>query len=680
MAQIESQVFDIGSGVRLKTKSVPLPGLIAVIETFRTGGRDGFRYSTDNGATFSSWRLASFNSYEDFGLFSDLYELVVDFVPRVDPIYPLVGTADNREPSIKQYENSVYSWFFDQNSVEVMNWAFNVLEKLFETGIIPTYISRQNSEDYSLIFFSITQFFGLLVVYGRQFRILEESELMMKNFVEGWNLVFTTIDTLAERQYIFNNWINEFYKRGTTAIAKKGSINGELLRLVGYEKPNEFLFGILRAQDMGWCIGHSSPTWRSTGLLDQLSKDPTKGQDLFSDFSNYTVGSVQRFVWGDKMYLRTSGEGRSGISFLNKPMEANSGLSYSIYVKFSVLSPFGDQNIEFGVKCYDKDMGEVKSYRMTDWSKTDSFLSEGAYGEVQISNQTYVWKGILYSVDNSLDNSLYLNFLRGVPIRFGGDCKYIAPYFIQNRVQGSPVIEIEEFKVRPLELPVSQGYLGQKNFVALYAENNSMMTKKDVLSFMKRYLLNFKNVVAMNWIDPKTVFLDFIVYDYAEGVPIEGAVITLNTGYSGQTDSQGRIQFGVQKNTIVNYTVQAFALTVRGTVDMVSSKEIHINMEIPYSLIIVPGEVEIGPGGGVAQATVKASRPWAFDTPIDGKETGVTLTPMSGDAGETIVTINIPFEVLVDSGSSTVEAEQGGATVDVGSTGEWTGGRSQGND
>lgn len=684
MAQIESQVFDIGNGVRLKTKSVPLPGLIAVIETFRTGGRDGFRYSTDNGVTFSNWRLASFNSYEDFGLFTDLYELVVDFVPKVDPIYPLEGATDNREPSVKQYDNSVYSWFFDQNSVGVMNWAFNVLEKLFETGIIPTYISRQNSEDYSLIFFSITQFFGLLVMYGRQFCAIEESEMMMKNFIEGWNLVFTTIDTLAERQYIFNNWISEFYKRGTTAIAKKGTTNGELLRLVGYDKPNEFLFAILRAQDMGWCIGYSSPTWRGTNLLDQLSKDPTKKQGVFDDYTNYTVGVVQRLADGNRLVLKTKSTGLSGISFERKPLECHSGLSYAIYVQFKVLGT-GTQKIDFGVRCYDKDMNEVVSKKITDLSETVSFLTPvndgGALdyyvGQAPIPNQSYVWKGILYNVDTVNDPSLYLNFTGGIPLRFGRDCRYIAPYFVQNRVEGTPELQIEEFKVRPLELPVSQGYLGQKNFVALYAENNSMMTKKDVLSFMKRYLLNFKNVVAMNWIDPQTVFLDFTVYDYSEGVPIEGAVITLNTGFSGQTDSRGKIQFGVQKNTLVNYTVQAFALTVTGVIDMVSSKEVVINMEIPYSLIIVPGTVEIGPEGGVGTATVKASRPWAFDTPIDGKETGVTLTPMSGDAGETLVTINIPLAVLGSRGVTMVEAESGGATVGVESTGEWPGAETQ---
>lgn len=651
MAQIEAQVFDIGSGFRLSTKAVPLPGLIAVLETLRTGGRDGFRYSTDNGVGFSAWRRASFNSYEDFGLFTDLYELVVDFVPNVDDQFVLEGEADGRIPRREQYDNSVYSWFFNQNDLGVMNWAFNVLEKLFDTGIIPTYISRSNSEDYSLIFFSITQFFGLLVYYGRQFRTLEENEMMLKNFIEGWNLVFTTIDTLAERQQVFENWIDEFYKRGTPAIAERGTVNGELLRLVGYDRPNEFLFSILRPQDMGWCVGYSSPTWRGTALLDQLSKDPTRGQDLFRNHLNYTVGSVQKASVGDRLVLRTIGTGLSGISFVNSPMECNSGLSYAIYVRFRVLSG-GGQNIDFGVRCYDENMGEIVSRRMTNWEASSSFIDGEQYsGGVPLNNQEYTWKGIIFDVRHEMDPNLHLNFSGGVPLRFGGDCRYMAPYFVQNRPEpnpgdpATPQIEILDFKVRPLELKVSQGYLGQKNFVVLYAENNSMMTERGLLDFMKRYLLNFKNVVIMNLIDPGIVFLNFLIWDFSEGVPISGAIITLSNGYQLTTDAQGRATFELPKGLTVGYTVQAHSVTITGSVEMTSSKDIRINCEVPYSLIIDPDSVEISPDGGTATVVVRASRPWAFDTPIDFKETGMTITPTSGVAGDTTVTINIPVTV-----------------------------------
>ena len=672
MAKIESQVFDIGSGYRLKTQAIPLSGIIAVIETFRTGGRDGFRYSVDNGATFSDWRLASFNSYTDFGTFSDLYELVVDFVPNVADEYSLVGVADGRTPSQKQYGNSVYSWFFSQDDLVVMNWAFNVLEKLFDTGIIPVHISRQNSEDYSTVFFSITQFFGLIVAYGRKFRFLEENEMMMKNFIEGWNLVFTTIDTLAERQYVFRNWINEFYKRGTTAIAKKGAINGELLRLVGYDRPNEFLFGILRPQDMGWCLGHSSPTWRSTALLNQLAKDPTRESEFFENYQEYTVGSIQRVYDNDRWYLRTIGSGRSGISFEKNPIECNSGLSYAIYVKFKKLSA-GDPKIDFGVRCFDKDMVERTPRQITTWDLTSSFIDGGAYsGKVPIENRSYVWKGILFDVDNGMDPNLYLNFENGIPLRFSRECRWFSPYFVQNRTSGTPQIEIEEFQIKPLELPVSQGYLGQKNFVALYAENNSLMTKKDVLAFMKQYLLNFKNVVSMNWIDPKTVFLNFTVWDSYENVPIQGAQISLGSGYSMTTDANGEALFEIPKGTMVTYVIEAFALRVVGKVDMISSRDVRVNLEIPYDLIITPDEIVMSEDGGTATAVVHASRPWAFDTPIDDKETGLTLTPMSGDAGDTLVTINIPYELLIVPNEVIIPAAGGSATVKIISTGNWT--------
>lgn len=64
----------------------------------------------------------------------------------------------------------------------------------------------------------------------------------MKEFIEGWGLVYENITTLDQRKYLFKNWLDQFRKRGTPAITETGGVvDGELRRLVGYTKPNEFI-------------------------------------------------------------------------------------------------------------------------------------------------------------------------------------------------------------------------------------------------------------------------------------------------------------------------------------------------------------------------------------------------------------------------------------------------------
>ena len=135
------------------------------------------------------------------------------------------------------------------------------------------------------------------MIYARKFRnfegqvdengnIIEEgSPFLMQKFIEGWGLVYENIDTVEQRNFLFKNWIKQFSERGTFQITQKQAENedgeiirldGELRRLVGYSKPNEFIFGALAPQDTGWCMGWSSPTWDGTETVNAVSK----GYDL----------------------------------------------------------------------------------------------------------------------------------------------------------------------------------------------------------------------------------------------------------------------------------------------------------------------------------------------------------------------------------------------------------------
>lgn len=682
MATIKYKEFPrVGKGFTIYTQVIPPAGLIPVLRAARQGEANLFRYSKDGGESFTDWTTLTKETFSELGRLTDSFDLVLEYV--VEP-YSLPKTRAMIDPydeplSSTIYDKTIFKTFFDSNDPQVLIWAINVLEKLFEPGIVPLYVSRNNEDDYNTFFLTITHYFAFIVIYARQFRQLENSDLLMKEFIEGWGLVYENIDTLDQRRYLFNNWIQEFYKRGTYQIVDTGgTIEGELRRLVGYSKPNEFIFAVLAPQNVGWCLGWSSPTWYGTETVNAVSKgwdygpdyagdtfadliqfredelqmkrtgSPVEneiqtnypwqiytGEDVPAEFSeSYAVGvgplkdypilgDVRRkFV--DNLYIfQPAGSGRVGISTeadKSKVMEVYPGLDYEMTVWVKSLS-MGDQNIEFGVNCYDSNMNLINQVRITDWRETNSFFTGDRYqSPCKVPGIYYRLRGIIYNILEEKDESLYLNFENGRPLRFIGDVKYMAPYIVQNRDMISADIQIAGIVLKPLDLPFSQGYLGQKNVVAMYAQIKSARTKDDIEEFVRQYLVSYKNVVSYTWLDwvvRTSYFLTFNVKRELDGAPVEGAVIKLSNGFESKTDSNGYVRFEVPMDNMVYYTVSARGVSTDGNIMMSQDQTVNVVMNLPMNV-----DVEIvEPGWGTA--TVEGSR-------LPRTEITLTATPSPG--------------------------------------------------
>lgn len=668
MARVEYKEYSqIGNGFRIITQSIPPAGLIPVLRAARQGNQNLFRYSVDGGKTFTDWESLTPQVMSDLGSFTDRADLVVDYV--TDPFRKrtlfrsrTINLYDQPLSNII-YDKSVFKIFFDNNDPEVLGWAINVLEKLFEPGIVPLYVSRNNEDDFNTYFLTIAHFFAFIVVYARRFRKIDKSDLLLKTFIEGWGLVYENlvIKDQTDRTNLFKNWINQFYKRGTYQIVETGGdVEGELRRLVGYYKPNEFIFGVLAPQNVGWCIGWSSPTWYGTETINAVSKGydfgpdyagdnfgdkvhfgeeeitlSTKGDNVKNDIitnypweifvgddpnippdllqatligvgklSDYPIlGEVKR-KYQDGMYvLSPVGSGRCGISSeadLSKVIEVYVGLDYEVTVWLKADNE-GVQNIEFGVNCYDGNMKFIKQIRITDFKETNSFFTGERYqNPCKVPGIYYRLKGIIYNVTENDRLSgeseedyqkrlnelrlLYLNFENGRPLRFIGDVKYMAPYIVQNREGNVADISIAGIVLKPLDLPFSQGYLGQKNVIAMYAQIKSARTKKDIEEFIQRYLVSYKNVVSYTWLDwvVRTAwFLTFNVTDETTGEKLSGATVTLSNGFSSVTDEDGYVRFEVKFDTVVNWTVDYKGVKKTGTVTMNKDQDISVSILLP---------------------------------------------------------------------------------------------------
>ena len=335
--------------------------------------------------------------------------------------------------------------------------------------------------------------------------------------------------------------------------------------------------------------------------------------------SDYPIlGDVERVYQDDIYVFKFKGTGRVGISSeadTTKVMEVYRGLDYEItvWLKADQAGDIGSvqppQNIEFGVNCYDSAMNLIKQVRLTDLEVTNSFfLGERYQSPCKVPGVYYQLRGIIYNVDKDTDENrdLYLNFENGRPLKFfysdnGAFASYMAPYIVQNRNGNVADLSVAGIVLKPLDLPFSQGYLGQKNVIAMYAQIRSARTKQDIEEFIKRYLVSYKNIVSYTWLDwvtRKSWILTFIVSNVDNGDKVDGAAVTLSTGVTAYTDYNGYVRFELPLDSPVKWTVSYKGVEKSGSLTMDKDYTIEVPLKLPLFVemeIIQPewGEVKI---------------------------------------------------------------------------------------
>ena len=534
MAKISQISNEFGTGYKIESEVIPLAGLIPILlENRIDGGR--FRYQKF-GDEVSPWY--SIENIDNILILSNVNDVTgsIEYISK-----PVNGGGVLL--SHKIYDSTLYRTFFTSNDIEVLAWSINVLEKIYDPGILPLFIKRTNAYDFSSLFTSISQFFAFIVIYARQYRKLDSVPVLLKAFLDSLGLTYDTIDTPEEMEYAFANWRNGFIKRGTRQIADTGVVNGELRRLVGYNKPSEFLFAPLSSENIGWCIGFSSPMWYGTELVNAVSKGFDFGRypeiTYLNGLGSMRVGST--FVIGGELsgiddrggvkemidypivgtvikgndsinglnYFKLGGNGVSGIyaESIDKAMEVFSGMSYEVIVWVKALN--GDnQALDFGLNCFDED-GNVIQQVSVGGVNTNSFMIGQQYqSPCKVNGVWYQLRGIIYGKGREIDG-LYLNFENGRPLLFNDRTRYVSPYIVQNRAVSNSDVIIGGLTLKPLNLfPKIQTYnrsagelvpsiVGEEDIVYRYDwVNGSGDEMTTLISQVGQGYLGNKNVIA----------------------------------------------------------------------------------------------------------------------------------------------------------------------------------------
>lgn len=517
---IENKTTENGDVLRIST-DVPVLGLVLLYGFLdNTSGESPdmyfqkkFRYSKDIGINWSDWQLLTAANIQNVPIRnkeSFLFEYAYQHEGRNGELYfnwvQLEGEVNQGDDTI--YSKTDFKQFFDVNDINVLGWAFNVLEKLYQQGILPKYVQRdytENSKDFIDYWLSVTHFFALIVYMARQFQDIPGNNILFNLFLEGKGLALSGEETQLQRNYLFAHYIDEYRKRGTASIIDPdGTVYGEFLRLINYDPQEEFMFFNLVRQNLGWCCDFSSPMWIGTEQILNATKAYEYSESV-KDLTKYPiVGSVDVFQYGDYEWLRlATTAGTNGIDVASPTREnlqkISPSIPYEIYFRVIAISADGTapDHLNFGVKGYDENLQLLDFLNAQTGQAQNSFFTEVPTRVLYKVNTEYWFRAVIWRADEVPGASMNLNFLNGVPLISNRDMKYFTPVITQSYVAGDKSLLIRDVKIKPLQLSVEQGYLSSILPIATYFYNNSGREDSYIKDFTEQYLLSYKNNVLL---------------------------------------------------------------------------------------------------------------------------------------------------------------------------------------
>jgi hypothetical protein len=419
------------------------------------------------------------------------------------------------------YDTTIFKKLFEVNDPTVLGWALNVLEKLYQRGLLPDYVDRNREDkddsDFIVYWNSITHLFALLVYFARNFENIAANKTILIEYLNNFDLKVPFDQNLEDLGYIYSNRPDEYRRRGTSRITYPKGVNdegvdGELLRALNKQELDFFLFALIEASEFGWCIGESSPTWTGTENITNLTLayEFTKevvDLDLYPlytpvDISIVTDPTISLDVMninpGASVLFAGIGDEDVNNPDRDKLILIDPGIDYEISLKVK-KDIDDDDDISFGAYSYDENYSlETLLPISTNKSNPNNFQSQIVLKTLLVENEYYWLRGVLYAFNTPDSDTLKLNFPEGRGLVLNQTSKFISPYFLTSST--SIILDVYDFKMRPLDLPISQGFFGVKNIIAGYLKNNGELSDEDLRLFIQNKLIPYNSFLIPKYL------------------------------------------------------------------------------------------------------------------------------------------------------------------------------------
>lgn len=474
MAIVENRSSEIGDVICIQTNT-PVIGITALNsfvdntddETASRFFDKEFRYSFDGGITFSSWiDLTNANLMDVPVQRTDVFVIEYRYIRTgTDPAGTiafnnvLVDTDFDRINCGNAFISSVYGQFLTCDNLCSLNWAINVLEKLYNNGVLPQYIERRVDQDENVnlrrdqdfidFWFTNTLYFSYLVCYARIFENFINNRDLTLEYDKQRDLFICDDEELQNVVYLANNYHHEIAKRGTyrmfEAIDNNGvELLGEFHRLICRAVCDDFTFSLTRPENLGWRLGSSSPMFREVQLQDGTIKNPT-----WSDPNNIpTFGSGTSVTTVDGVeVVQISGDNSivpSGIGWDNSQssifedgiiVDPNYDYLLTVQMRQETLGDY----LSLGVDAFDNDGNQYNLLSVIDNVPSNDFFVNESLNQ---AGRFYTVKAIIYGRHQPpmSENQARLNIGFGRHLKFSDAriCRIIPRIGVLTPIQTTP--------------------------------------------------------------------------------------------------------------------------------------------------------------------------------------------------------------------------------------------------
>lgn len=269
------------------------------------------------------------------------------------PQIPEFYKQENPLPSLPYYNH------------ESIQWALNVLEKVYKRGIVPSFIPRGKNtnwedEDYINLWWSFLYPIALRISYAEGFSDLLWNPDLLKEYLEQRGIIVGNNSHLGELFHMMSNFYDEETRRGTLSVFDKARpvqdgipLRGEALRLIDYQNPTDLFLGLLNYYEQGWWLGQTSVCgYVNTDLYGNFRIAYENGFHSLDAYPLTENNSVITIEDGE-MVVTSSSAGFSGIGSddLTKAIPIVTSREYIIKVRFTLPS---SQRVRFRVDGYDE--------------------------------------------------------------------------------------------------------------------------------------------------------------------------------------------------------------------------------------------------------------------------------------------------------------------------------------
>lgn len=455
-----------------------------------------FRYSS-NGIIYSEWLpLDSENiaavQLDIKGVF--IAEISYELVQPTGADYLNVSEASfstsNQviDTSLEGYfNNSLFKKYFNSSDPDVLNWYINVLEKLYDKGLLANYIDRGNIDDFISFFGSVAKFFAFYVKLARVFGSFYNNRLLIEDFLSQRSLQIAPGDTLEDLQFLMETYYSQMGRRGTSTILDKKSegatVNGELLRTIHYQDNDEFLFCFYQKKNFGWNLGNSSPLYRGLKVNSNLNKVPwSVGELSMENIGPYLIQAA--LVDGEVVMGSEGGSIEVGLS---DAIVVDPNLDYQFSFKIKLAAT---KTVTFNLAGYDIDNNVVSNISRASGNVTNNFLLNA---KLSRSDKYVEVRCYLYNKNRGQFVGDTTNLKQGRNIIANSNLAKII-----FSVVTSGAANIKEFQIIPMMTSYSRGYLQVNNFISSWIKNrNNKKSLRELKDFISRNLLPYNTQLQL---------------------------------------------------------------------------------------------------------------------------------------------------------------------------------------